>query len=114
MTLFPCQDSLEVRTSTTTTGDEKNHSDPLALIFIYNLTYLEEELAWKHTERLLRATSTCDIFTVLIYKKVFLKTPRYKAGVKFFFTFFTFLQSLGPIYSIFEISLEGHSRFEHF
>ena len=33
--------------SSTTPGDEKNQSDPLALIFIYILTYLEEELAQK-------------------------------------------------------------------
>ena len=60
MTLFPCQDSLEVRTSTTTTGDEKNHSDPLALIFIYNLTYLEEELACRHWERLVYTSNTSE------------------------------------------------------
>ena len=52
-----------VRTSSTTPGDEVNQSDPLALIFIHILTYLEEELAWRHRERLLRATSTSAIFT---------------------------------------------------
>ena len=39
------------RTSSTTPGDEKNQSDPLALIFIHILTYLDEELAWIHWER---------------------------------------------------------------
>ena len=58
-------------------GDEKKQSDPLALIFIHILTYLEEELAWRHWERLLRATSTWAIFTVLLYKKDQIKTsPR--------------------------------------
>ena len=52
-----------VRMSSTTPGDEKKQSDPLALIFIHILTYLEEELAWRHRERLLRATSTSAIFT---------------------------------------------------
>ena len=56
--------------SSTTPGDEKDQSDPLALIFIHILTYLEEELAWRHWERLLRAISTCAIFTVSLYKKV--------------------------------------------
>ena len=55
--------------SSTTPGDEKKQSDPLALLFIYILTYLEEELAWRHLERLQRATSTWAIFTVLLYKK---------------------------------------------
>ena len=32
--------------SSTTPGDEKNQSDPLALLFINILTYLEKELAW--------------------------------------------------------------------
>ena len=32
--------------SSKTPGDEKNQSDPLALLFINNLTYLEKELAW--------------------------------------------------------------------
>ena len=71
---FPCQDALEVRTSSTTPGDEKDQSDPLALIFIHILTYLEEELARRHWERLLRATSTSAIFTVSLYKKVLIKT----------------------------------------
>ena len=71
---FPCQDALEVRTSSTTPGDEKKQSDPLALIFIHILTYLEEELAWRHWERLLRATSIWAIFTVLLFKKVLIKT----------------------------------------
>ena len=52
-----------VRMSSTTPGDEKKQSDPLALIFIHILTYLEEELARRHRERLLRATSTSAIFT---------------------------------------------------
>ena len=52
-----------VRTSSTPPGDERNQSDPLALIFIHILTYLEEELAQRHRERLLRATSTSAIFT---------------------------------------------------
>ena len=52
-----------VRTSSTTPGDEKDQSDPLALIFIHILTYHEEELAQRHRERLLRATSTSAIFT---------------------------------------------------
>ena len=51
-----------VRTSSTTPEEEKNQSDPLALIFIHILTYLEEELARRHKERLLRATSTSALF----------------------------------------------------
>ena len=51
--------------SSTTPGDEKKLSDPLALLFIYILTYLEEELSWRHLEKLLRASSTCAIFTVI-------------------------------------------------
>ena len=62
-----------VRTSSTTPEDEKNQSDPLALIFIHILTYLEEELARRHWKRLLRATSTSAIFTVSLYKKVLIK-----------------------------------------
>ena len=70
------QDALEVRTSSTTPGDEKNQFDPLALIFIHILTYIEEELAWRHWERLLRATSTWAIFTALLYNKVLIKTSQ--------------------------------------
>ena len=44
------------------------------VIVIYILTYLEEELAWRHWERLLRATSTWAIFTVSLNKKVLIKT----------------------------------------
>ena len=46
----------------------KNQSYPLALIFIHILTYLKEELAWIHWERLLIATSTWGIFIVSLYK----------------------------------------------
>ena len=42
-------------------------------IFIHILTYLEEELARRHWERLLRATSTSAIFTVSLCKKVLIK-----------------------------------------
>ena len=73
---FPCQDALEVRMSSTTPGDEKKPILSLALIFIHILTYLEEELACRHWERLLRATSTWAIFTVLQYKKVLIKTSQ--------------------------------------
>ena len=48
---FPCQDNLKVRMSSTTPGDEENQSDPLALIFIHILTNPEEELPWRHWER---------------------------------------------------------------
>ena len=54
----------------TTPGDEKNKSDPLALVFIHILTYLEEELAWRHWERPMKAALTWAIFTVTLYKKV--------------------------------------------
>ena len=63
--------------SSTTPGDEKKQSDPLALLFIYILTYLEEELSWRHLEKLLRASSTCAIFTVIPYKKVWIEIPSY-------------------------------------
>ena len=46
----------------------------MALIFIHILTYLEEELAWRHWGRLLRATTTWAIFTVSLYKKILIKT----------------------------------------
>ena len=39
---FPCQDALEVRTSSTT-QEMKNQSGPLELIFIHILTYIEDE-----------------------------------------------------------------------
>ena len=42
---------------------KKKQSYPLVLIFIHIPTYLEEELARRHRERLLRATSTSAIFT---------------------------------------------------
>ena len=58
--------------SSTTPGDEKKQSDPLVLK-IHILTYLEEELVWRHWERLLRANSTLAIFTVIIIKKVLIK-----------------------------------------
>ena len=49
----------------------------MALIFMHILTYLEEEIAWRHWERLLRANSTLAIFTVLLIKKVLIKmSPR--------------------------------------
>ena len=77
---FACQDALEVRTSSTTPGDERKNIPtpwPLVLIFIHIVTYLEEELAWRHWERLLRAITTWAIFTVSLYKKVLIKTsPR--------------------------------------
>ena len=53
---------------------KKNQFDLLALVFIYILTYLEEKLARRCWERLLRATSTSAICTVSLYKKVLIKT----------------------------------------
>ena len=44
---------------------KKKQSDPLVLK-IHILTYLEEELVWRHWERLLRANSKYAIFTVLL------------------------------------------------